>query len=342
MTPTHHVVVAASVGGTKIACGAVAAGGEIVAETDAVPTPRDGDTVYGVIADEIADIASRVGRDRVAAVGVSFPECVPPHPAFAVGLPAPDKAHPVTERVEYAVRARLGREMPVAVLHDAAAAVLGEASPQGTAPGARDLTFIVWGTGVASGVVRDGALYWRDAVVGMMVAEAGALIVRAANGRYVFRPSSKWPTLARSEQSLDGRMSGPSLSRRAPDLPPTIPPKAGPDLARLNAAARAGHQEGVRFIADAGYEFGRALATYIHYWRDIRGQRFADRIVVGSGVARIGDGLEGPNGGLLLGEVRRGVADGLAGAGSSDYDTGGVTLSSLGHEREYLAFTPPW
>lgn len=137
-------------------------------------------------------------------------------------------------------------------------------------------------------------------------------------------------------------MCGPSLWTRAHDVFATHATDSGAGLSRVNAAAREGDPTARRFIACAGHEFGRALAAYIHYWRCVRGERIADRIVVGSGVTRIGDGLDGPNGGLLLGELRRGVEVGLAGRGAADYDTQAVTLSVLGHEREYLAFTPPW
>lgn len=186
-----QVVVAASVGGTKVAAGAVGVGGEIVLSGDSSPTPRNSAEVYVTLADEVETIAARVGRGRVCGVGVSFPECVPPHPSFASGLPTPSVTHPVVENIERAIHERIGPRIPVAVLHDAAAAVLGEVSPRGTAPGVRDASFIVWGTGVASGVVRDGALCWRDAALGSMVSEAGALIVRDWDGAYRLRASSE-------------------------------------------------------------------------------------------------------------------------------------------------------
>ena len=62
---------------------------------------------------------------------------------------------------------KLGTPLTVEVLHDAAAAVLGEVSPKGTLPGCRNCVFIVWGTGVASGIISDGRLYWRDAIINM-------------------------------------------------------------------------------------------------------------------------------------------------------------------------------
>ena len=59
-------------------------------------------------------------------------------------------------------------------------------------------------------------------------------------------------------------------------------------------------------------------------------------------MARIGDGLTGRRDALLTEELRRGVTGGLAAFGIAAYDADGVVVSALGHEREFLAFTPPW
>ena len=341
-----QVVVAVSVGGTKVACAAVDSAGTVIAAREPTRTPRDDDALHDLLATEAEAVAAGVGRDRVWGVGVSFPECVAPPEAFAAnGPPPPETPHPIVARVQTDVRRRLGVDTPVAVLHDAAAAVLGEVGAGGTLPGASDATFIVWGTGVASGVVRDGALYWRDDAVQTMIAEAGALIVRQADGNYRHDASPNWPRLTAPEQTLDHRMSGPRLAQRAQELGRVDSAESSvdnPPLARVNAAARAGDDAARRFIADAGYEFGRALSTFIAYWRLERDEAFADSIVVGSGVARIGDGLAGQRGALLTEELRRGVTEGLASCGIADYDADGVVVSTLGHEREFLAFTPPW
>jgi predicted NBD/HSP70 family sugar kinase len=341
-----QVVVAASVGGTKVACAAVDSAGTVIATREPTRTPRDDDALHDLLATEVEAVATEIGRDRVWGVGVSFPECVAPPAAFARnGPPPPDAPHPIVARVERDVRERLGVDTPVAVLHDAAAAVLGEVGAGGTLRGMSDATFIVWGTGVASGVVRGGALYWRDDAVQTMIAEAGALIVRQADGTYRHDASPDWPRLTAPEQTLDHRMSGPWLAQRAQELGLVDTAEScvdDPPLARVNAAARAGDGAARRFIADAGYEFGSALSTFIAYWRFEREEAFADSIVVGSGVARIGDGLAGQRDALLTEELRRGVTEGLASVGIANYDADGVVVSALGHEREFLAFAPPW
>ncbi|MBT3266905.1 ROK family protein [Candidatus Poribacteria bacterium] len=341
-----QLVVAASVGGTKVACAAVDSAGTVIAAREPSRAPRSDDALHDLLVTEIEAVAAAVGRDRVWGVGVSFPECVAPPAAFAAnGPPPPETPHPIVARVQRDVRDRLGSDTAVAVLHDAAAAVLGEVGAGGTLPGASDATFIVWGTGVASGVVRDGSLYWTDDIVQTMVAEVGALIVRQSDGTYRHDASPDWPRLTAPEQTLDRRMSGPWLAQRAQELGLVDNAESSvddPPLARVNAAARAGEDAARRFIADAGHEFGSALSTFIAYWRCERGEAFADRIVIGSGVARIGDGLTGRRDALLTEELRRGVTGGLAAFGIAAYDADGVVVSALGHEREFLAFTPPW
>ena len=205
-----QLVVAASVGGTKVACAAVDSAGTVIAAREPSRAPRSDDALHDLLVTEIEAVAAAVGRDRVWGVGVSFPECVAPPAAFAAnGPPPPETPHPIVARVQRDVRDRLGSDTAVAVLHDAAAAVLGEVGAGGTLPGASDATFIVWGTGVASGVVRDGSLYWTDDIVQTMVAEVGALIVRQSDGTYRHDASPDWPRLTAPEQTLDRRMSGP-------------------------------------------------------------------------------------------------------------------------------------
>ena len=198
---------------------------------------------------------------------------------------------------------------------------------------------------MASGVVRMGALYWDDPLVGQMVSEAGGLVVRLADGGYEFRPSASWPRLAPSEQSMDARLGGPALTHRARAANPawSVGSSAGrPGLAAVNEAARSGDRTARAFIIEAGRECGYALAAFIHYWRRVRGEAFASRIIVGSGVARMGDGLTGATGPLLEEALRNGVGEGLADRCVHDYDAEGVVVSTLGYEREFLAFTPPW
>jgi predicted NBD/HSP70 family sugar kinase len=348
VTPTtafdaSHIAIAASVGGTKVAFGGVNRAGHVVVARPALPTPDDEEAVISLMVEETRAIADSVGRASVYGVGVSYPECVPP--PRSVAADAPHAPHPLVARITAALRGGLGADMRVAVLHDAAAAVLGEVGSHGTAPGACDATFIVWGTGMASGVVRRGALYWDDPVVGRMVSEAGGLVVRAADGRYEFRPSDDWPRLAPGEQSVDRRLCGPALARRARGVNANWGAACTADrpvLAAVNAAARSGDAEAREFFMGAGRECGHAIAAFIHYWKYDRREAFAGRIVVGSGVTRMGDGLQTGGRPALQEELRNGVAEGLGDRGVTDYDRQAVVVSTLGYEREFMAFTPPW
>jgi predicted NBD/HSP70 family sugar kinase len=249
------------------------------------------------------------------------------------------------------VSEEVGSLVPVEVLHDAAAAVLGEVSPKGTMPGCRNCVFIVWGTGVASGIVRDGRLYWRDPVIGLMTGEIGLLVIRKADGSFEYRPSDQVPDLGPSELCMDRWLRGPELARRfarrtrQDGRGRALLALAGTtaeelDLVGVNRAARRGDPFGVELIESAGSEMGRALAPFIHYWLVERSLEFVRNIIVGSGVAKLGDGLEHEGKGNLISAIRKAIGHTLASRGVDDFDTTKVILSAIGYEREFYAFIP--
>ncbi len=166
------LVIALSVGGTKIGVGAVNNEGVVAVQIPEVPTPRVQSERYEAIAAQVAAMVEEVGLQNVLALGVSFPECIPP-PARVVADPEnlPSKMSEIQNDIEMAVSRRLGKSLPTEVLHDAAAAVLGETSIKGTLPFCESVVFVVWGTGVASGIIREGKLYWQDSAIGTMTAD---------------------------------------------------------------------------------------------------------------------------------------------------------------------------
>jgi glucokinase len=151
------VNIALSVGGTKIGAGAVNQSGEILARAKEIPTSYNSQSLFDDMVGQIVNVIDQVGIQRVIGIGVSFPECVlPPKRVVADPENIPQVANPIQKRIEDTVFRELGTNLPVEVIHDAAAAVLGEISPKGTLPHCRNVVFIVWGTGIASGIIHNG------------------------------------------------------------------------------------------------------------------------------------------------------------------------------------------
>jgi glucokinase len=346
------VNIALSVGGTKIGAGAVNQSGEILARAKEIPTSYGSQSLFHDMVGQVVNVIDEVGIQRAIGIGVSFPECVlPPKRVVADPENIPQVANLIQKRIEDMVLSELGTSLPVEVMHDAAAAVLGEISPGGTLPHCRNVVFIVWGTGIASGIVHNGRLYWRDSVIGRMTGEAGHLLVRDAAGVYEYRLTPEWLKLEYPEESLDHRLCGPSLIRRFSQKikenaqGQAILKLAGRSLDKLelvdiNGAARRGNDFAIGLIEEAGREMGEALTPFIQYWWEERKMGFVNNIIIGSGVTKLGEGLRSSGRRIFITAIRDRIAEGLAELGIGDYDTSNVRFSEIGYEREFLAFIP--
>jgi len=158
-TSNDVVNVTLSVGQSKIGAGAIDRSGNEVCRLEEIVTPRESSARFAAIVQQIVAVIHEVDLQNVGYVGVSFPELVPP-PRRMIADPEnlSSDTNPIRDAITKLVAKELGTPMTVEVLHDAAAAVLGEVSLKGTMPGCRNCVFIVWGTGVASGIISDGRL----------------------------------------------------------------------------------------------------------------------------------------------------------------------------------------
>jgi predicted NBD/HSP70 family sugar kinase len=129
------------------------------------------------------------------------------------------------------------------VMHDGAAAALGEVSSRGSFPGARNACAVILGTGVGLGVVRHGRNYIGDECpMTRVLGSLGRHLIRCRDTsgryRYVYRKIAKRATRARidpdaGECYFSDRVSGPSLAER---LARSLLDDAGPELGlRLDA-----------------------------------------------------------------------------------------------------------
>ncbi|WP_374107849.1 ROK family protein [Microbacterium sp. Au-Mic1] len=143
------------VGGTKIDALALASDGEILARTR-IPTGWGDHAVVAAVHDAVAALADAGGFpvSDVASVGIGIPGLIDADAgrvlhAVNLGVTELDLAD--------AVRVRL--PVPVSVENDVKAAALGAGSLRGDA---HSMAYLNLGTGVAAGIVIDGAL-WRGA-----------------------------------------------------------------------------------------------------------------------------------------------------------------------------------
>jgi predicted NBD/HSP70 family sugar kinase len=341
-----------SVGQSKIGAGAIDRSGNQVCRLEEIATPRESSARFAAIVQQIVAVIHEVGLHNVGCVGVSYPELMPP-PQRLIADPEnhSNDTNPIRDAIVERVAVELGTPLTVEVLHDAAAAVLGEVSPKGTLPGCRDCVFVVWGTGVASGIVRDGRLYWKDPVIDLMTGEIGLQVIRTPDGVYDYRPSARVPALGASELRLDRWLRGPELARRFVQkirhdargrkllglADRTVDEL---DLVDVNRAARRGDAFAVELIESAGREMGQALAPFVHYWLVERQKEFVENIVIGSGVAKLGNGLRREGHGILVTAIRKALDQALRSLGVEGYDTAKVITSAIGYEREFYAFIP--
>ncbi|MBV7339554.1 ROK family protein [Chloroflexi bacterium TSY] len=190
------LIVTLSVGQSKIGAGAIDSLGNQLCLLEEIATPRESSDRFAATAQQIVAVVRQVGQQNVAYVGVSYPELVPPPPRLITDPEnLPSDSNPIQETIASLVAEKLGPPIQLEVLHDAAAAALGEVSLKGTLAGCKDCLFIVWGTGVASGIIRDGRIYWRDPAIHLMTGEIGLQVIRMANGLFEYRPSPELPEL---------------------------------------------------------------------------------------------------------------------------------------------------
>jgi glucokinase len=171
------------------------------------------------------------------------------------------------------LEARLG--LPAPLEHDAKAAALGEFH-FGAGQAARDMIFIVVGTGVGAAIIIDGELY-RGA--NNAAGEVGHITIDM-NGP---------PCTCGSNGCLEGYLAGPDLVERYRELMAANPDDLPAELdgKMIASLAGQGQPQALQVFAGAGQALGVGIATLAHLF-DI------DLYVIGGSVAQAGELLLGP------------------------------------------------
>lgn len=302
------------IGGTKIAGGAIASDGTVVARARAETPHRS--TVPRVVEDTIMavvqDLLSQVGADHVLALGVGAAGFVAADRATVVFAPHLSWRH---EPLRDTLTARTG--LPVVVDNDANASAWAE-SRFGAATGSTDFVMVNLGTGIGGAILIEGELYrGQHGMAGefghMQVAPDG-LICECGN-------RGCW------EQYASGR----ALVREARALIEAASPVAVDLGARVDGDARAITGPMITQAAIEGDALSRDLLADIGAWLGIGLSNLAaafdpQLFVIGGGVSAAGE--------LLLAPAREAFRRRLPGRGYRPEPT--IVHAVLGNDAGFI------
>ncbi|MEI2732326.1 MAG: ROK family glucokinase [Dermatophilaceae bacterium] len=288
------LAVGVDIGGTKIAAGAVDDTGTVLARARA-QTPHlstSPSVVESAIVEVVDEVLTRVGRDRVGAVGIG-----------AAGFVAADRATVTfaphlswrNEPLRDALQGRLG--LPVTVDNDANASAWAEWK-FGAGRGESHLLVVNLGTGIGGAIVIDGQLQrGRYGLAGefghVQVVPDGRLCECGNTGCWEQYASGN--VLVRRAQALLA-----STSAMATDLRARVAAAGGLTGALVTAAAREGDRAALEMLAEVGAWLGVGIAGLAAAFDP-------GTVVVGGGVSQAGD--------LLLDPARAAYARHLTGRG---------------------------
>lgn len=273
-----RVALAVDLGGTNLRTAVVDEAGAILYEAQQSTDADQGvDAVINRLGQSIRDVAQRSGVGPDVPVGVAAPGPLDPRAGvvhFAPNLPG--WHHVPLARM---LREQTGRAILLG--NDANAAALGELY-FGAGKGTKNLIYVGIGTGVGGGVISEGRLI--DGIRGMG-GELGHTTVDMEGPRCTCGSvgcieafCSAW-SITREAMLLVSAGRGQAILAAAGADP--IGPRA------VGVAAHHGDPDALRLLARAGNALGAGLGNFINIFNP-------EVIVIGGGVAEIGEPLIGP------------------------------------------------
>ncbi len=268
------------IGGTGIKAGVVGCDGTLAAHASA-PTPAGGDP-KALLALLDGMLRPMLEAGPVAGIGVSiagFLDRGREAMSYNPNLPALSG---------FPLRSALGQAtgLPVALEVDSNAGGLAE-HKFGAGQGARRLLFVTAGTGVGAAVLVDGEPL---RVTGECIGDPGHVIVE---------PSEEGRRCACGARGCAEAMIGRQTREAISGLP----------ARELIERGRAGDAAALAVFKQAGRYLGIALASLAHIFQP-------DRIVIGGGVATVGEPLLGPARATFLEVASPTFSEGIAVAGA--------------------------
>lgn len=245
-------VLAADIGGTKIAVARVSHSGRISHRRE-IPTPAEGGRS---VVEAVAHLLEQLPKERVCAVAVDVPglACRDGH-VWAPNIKG-------WERMPLSRLLRRRLNLPVLVESDRNAFVVGEAW-KGAARNCSDVVFLIVGTGIGAGILAGGRLVRG---YGELAGAVGWMAVSET-----FRPEY------RSIGCLEARAAGPGISVAA-----TRAFGRKITAQEVTQLARRGDKTAHEILREAGRLLGLGLANLV-------GTLNPEVIVIGGGVADAGD-----------------------------------------------------
>jgi glucokinase len=273
-----NIALGVDLGGTNLRAAAVDASGSIIYESQRPTFAEQGvDALIDRIALSIREAADRSGVGSEIAVGVAAPGPLDPRAGvvhFAPNLPGWRNV-PLRDRLQDLI----GR--PVHLGNDANAAALGELY-FGAGRGSRNMIYIGLGTGVGGGVISEGRLI--DGIHGMG-GELGHVTVSIDGPRCtcgsigcIEAYCSAW-SITRDAQHLVDSGRGAAILAAANGS--EVGPRA------VGSAAASGDTGAIHLLERSGTALGAGIANFINIFNP-------EIIVLGGGVAEIGEPLLGP------------------------------------------------
>lgn len=243
-------VLAADLGGTKLAVARVSADGRL-RDRHVVPTPPQGGGA--VVAALIAALRQLPQADvRAVAIGVPGLAARDGH-VWAPNLPG-------WERMPLARRVRRALRYPVLVESDRNAFVAGEAW-RGAARGCRDVVLVMVGTGIGAGILSGGQLVRGHGELAGAVGWMALPVPRPAPGAGAAHAGVLASDYRRCG-CLEAHAAGPGIARAAQRLygAPDADSLGVPELVRR---CRHGDRSAQALLAAAGEALGMGLANLV-------------------------------------------------------------------------------
>lgn len=273
-----EVALGIDLGGTNLRAAVIDREGAILFQSTRKTLADEGpDAVIGRIAEAIIEAAEKCQVPANVAVGVAAPG--PLNPRTGIIHAAPNlpgfRDLPLAERLQ----ALTGRTIYLG--NDANAAALGELY-FGAGKGHRNIVYVGLGTGVGGGVISEGRLIdgWQGmgAELGHTTVDFNGPRCTCGSAGCVEAFCSAW-ALRRDAQMIVAAGRGEAIRQAAQNDEP------GP-LA-LAIAAEQGDAEALAVLDRAGEALGAGLANFVNIFNP-------EVLVIGGGVAEIGEPLLGP------------------------------------------------
>ncbi|MFA5373451.1 MAG: pantetheine-phosphate adenylyltransferase, partial [Candidatus Omnitrophota bacterium] len=354
------VIVALSLGGSKLGAGVLNLKGDFLFVADSLnlheilgvkPKEAMPQNIVALIDRQIKNVVASSGIDpaNIEKAGIAFAGPVNTRsgiigtPFAAPNLPFDHFA--LQDVLQGMLRSDYGRDIPVVIENDCIAALRGELSPKGALHKIGTGTVFIIGTGINGAVAKDGKSYpglqgeIMELGHNIVLTEKLPAAYTRSNGRYTYtgfvtkgdHPRDENGNIVKGD--FEDRLSGPNLDARFV--------QEGFSLVGITDDALKGSAAAAELIESCGREIGQAVAAFIHAY--IKEDFVRDIILISSVSENLGKGLKDSQGNdVFISAVQKGAGDELMKLGVGEQDAwgivGGIMRSKMDYRRELVGF----